>query len=424
MILPQNGRIVVIDDILEEGLPLVKVLAKNGVPTTYFTGKYDELPSEPLQDVRLVFLDIVIGTKQAEKNIISTLQGILKKIIGPQNSPYILIAWTMHNELIEKIRKLPGVCPPHITLNLEKAKCKIDNEKYDLDIIESRIKQELKEIGILHLFVLWENIVHESANRIIKEFTSFYDNDGNWNKNLSDVIFQLARAYIGKQLKKNNKKEIIQNGLLTFNGTFMDTLENAIQEFKPSAMNIKFDAVENITEEVSAKINSRLLLFESLKTNALHPGNIYEIENNSKLTMEIADVYDGKLENFGKKDELINQLKHVSLEVSPTCDFAQRKWRRSRLISGAMWPKDHCSNIKKAEYIYTSPYLAKNGSIFKLVFDLRYFTSLSFNTLKKMRPAFRVKHELLVDIQTHLARHISRPGVTFIEESRKRKKKN
>ena len=414
MILPQNGRVVVIDDEEKEGLPLIRILAKRGVPTTYFLGHYDDLPPEPLLDVRLVFLDIVIGTKQSDKNTISTLQGILKRIIGPKSSPYILIAWTKHNELVEKIRNLPGVCPPIKILNLEKAKCK-NGEDYNLDIIEAKLKQELEKAGVFHLFVLWENIVHKSAGRTIQEFASLNAHGGNWDKNLSNVVFHLAKAYAGAQLNENNKRGVIQNGLMTFSGTFLDTLETSIRDFNVSEIKMRFDSAGKISEEICAKINSKLLLLETLNTNALHPGNIYENENNPGHKVAIGDLFIKKLENYPEKDGFLKKLKYVLLEVSPTCDFAQGKWRKSRLLPGVMWPKAHFHKIKKkADYIYESPIFEKQGMVFKLVFDLRYLTSLSPNTMKKMQSAFRVKHELLVDIQSHLARHISRPGVTSL----------
>jgi hypothetical protein len=80
-----------------------------------------------------------------------------------------------------------------------------------------------------------------------------------------------------------------------------------------------------------------------------------------------------------------------------------------------MWPKEHSKKIKNANYIYKSPYFEANGRIFYLVFDLRILTSLSFDTLKKKKPVFRVKHEFLVDVQSCLARHMNRPGVISLE---------
>jgi len=43
MLLPRNGRIVVIDDKPEDALPLLKSLWKNGFGAIHFSGKREEL---------------------------------------------------------------------------------------------------------------------------------------------------------------------------------------------------------------------------------------------------------------------------------------------------------------------------------------------------------------------------------------------
>jgi len=107
MILPFNGRVVVIDDREDEGIPLLKTLSKYWVSVAYFTGKLDELPEQPFTDVRLVFLDIVLGTEgQDEKTKLSTALSIIEKVVNKEkNGPFILIAWTKHKELVEKMKQ-------------------------------------------------------------------------------------------------------------------------------------------------------------------------------------------------------------------------------------------------------------------------------------------------------------------------------
>ena len=428
MNLPKNGNIVVIDDTPEEALPLLKVLSRNHVPVTYFNGgESEELPDKPIENIRILFLDLNLVASTDAKTIRSALIMNLRKIVSEKNGSYILILWSLNDHKLESMiedlfeNELRAIKPTR-KLTLEKFKYFElgENNQYTtipnfLELIEEKIKRELQDIGVFQLFVLWENIVHDSSNQIVKEFTSFYNNDGDWNKNLSNVILQLARAYAGKQLKENSKDDILQNGLLTFSGTFMDTLQNAIREFNSSDIKLEFASDGNIPQDICAKINSKLLLLESLETAAVHPGNVYEIEDIQKYKIEIADLYNGELQNYSKKDQLFNQIKHILMEISPTCDFAQSKWKLSRLLPGVMWPIDHWKKINKADYIYTSsPYFEINGNIYKLVFDFRCLTSTDFATLEKMKPFFRIKHELLVDIQSHLARHINRPGVTFV----------
>ena len=419
MNLPENGRVIVVDDkIIEEGLPLIKALSKNGVPVTFFTGISDELPDQPLPDVRIIFLDIVLGTEgQSDKTKISTAVGVINRLIGNDNTyaPYLIIAWTKHEELIEGIKQSLRNNPPVFILDLEKNECKDGNGEYAIPIIENKLKEKLKEAKVFQLFIIWENLVHKASGKIVRDFSSFYKVDDNWNEKMSGIFYKLASAYTGRQIddKKVTVNETIKNALLTFNGTFLDTLENEIRSFADFDEASSIQDRSDIENKILAGINSKLLLLIDQFDNP-EPGCVYADEN-KEFTLKIDELFNGELVSFPEKDNLIQKLKHIFIEVSPSCDYAQDKWRVHRVIRGLMWPMEYFKKIKKADYIYTSPILEIENVVYKLVFDLRYLTSLPFEQLKGRSVMFKARHELLVDIQANIARHINRPGVISLE---------
>ena len=72
-----------------------------GIPFFYFEGTdEDELPSKTLSQIRIIFLDLVLGPETIEKNIISKIINILRRIIDPI-FPYIIISV---NQLVLSIR--------------------------------------------------------------------------------------------------------------------------------------------------------------------------------------------------------------------------------------------------------------------------------------------------------------------------------
>lgn len=408
MNLPENGRVIVIDDKYEEVESLLKVLSKNRVPVMYFTGNLEELPEQPFPDVRMIFLDIELGTEgQPEKTKLSTTAGVVQKIIGDKGNPYLIIAWTKYDKLLNGIRELLKDNPPLLMLNLEKSKCRDEKGKYEIGKIEEKLKEELRRVGIFHLFIIWENLVHNSAGRIVNDFSFFYPRDDNWNRNMCGVFHKLAEAYAGKQLQSG---ELIKNALLTFNETFLDTLENEIRNYTDIDEILFPDNEGTIANDILAEVNSRLLLIFD-PPNKPVPGNIYHIDREN-LKVKLDELFKG---NIPQKDNLINAVKYVFLEVSPSCDYAQNKWKLHRVLPGVICPIDHQNKIKKADYIYTSPLLKIDNGIYKFVFDLRYLTSLSFDNLKDKSPEFRIRHELLIDIQSKIAGHINRPGVISLE---------
>lgn len=426
MILPKSGRVVVIDNNIDEALPLLKVLSKNNVPTAYFTGEIEELPDRNLENIRLMFLDLKLIEVTVEKTIFSTLIKVLKKIISEQNGPYALILWTVHeldykDKLSEMFRDELNKIKPVITLALQKfhyfetndsgKKIPVENA---LALIENKIKAELKNVGIFHIFSMWENLVHKSAGAIVNDFSSFYSQDDNWNVNMSRIFWKLARAYGGKNIEIENANEITKNALFTFNNTFLDALESNIRINRSEEEDeIKFESGEikdEIKDEIKAKINSKLLLVES--DSSPKPGNIYETDNKKKeITLKIEELYKGDINSYSSKEDLIQRTRYIFVEVSPYCDYAQDKWRVHRILQGLLWPGEHSDKIKKADFIYTSPVFEIKKAVYKFVFDLRYLDSVSLGELEDSIPLLRIRHELLVDIQSHLARHINRPGV-------------
>ncbi|MDI6735241.1 MAG: hypothetical protein QME42_03445 [bacterium] len=414
MNLPENGRVVVIDDDYKEVESLLKVLSKNKVPVMYFTGILEELPEQPFSDVRIIFLDIELGTEgQPEKTKVSTTAGVIQKIIGNRSNPYLIIAWTKYDKLLNGIRKLLKDNPPLLMLNLEKSKCKDEKGKYEIGKIEEKLKEELKKAGIFHLFIIWENFVHNSAGKIVNDFSSFYSLDDNWNKNMCGVFHKLAKAYAGEQLPAGKVDELIKNALLAFNGTFLDTLENEIRNYIDIDKTLLPDDKGNIANDILAKVNSRLLLIFDIPDMPV-PGNIYF--NIKAPEAKIDELFNEKnIDTYQQKDDLNKKVKAIFLEVSPSCDYTQNKWKLHRVLPGVIWPVDYQKKINQADYIYTSRLFKIDNEIYKFVFDLRYLTSLSFDDLKDKRPEFRIRHELLIDIQSKIAGHINRPGVISLE---------
>ncbi len=424
MNIPKNGRIVVIDDNYEEAIPLLKVLAKSKIPSMYFSGLAEELPANTLENIRLVFLDLKLVSVIDEKTVISAIISVLEKIISKQNGPYILILWSMHDIDYRKgledsfQNQLSGIKPIMI-LTLKKTDYierddgeKINFVKNALKLIENKLIQELKKAGIFHLFIIWENLVHKSAGKIVNDFSSFYPLDENWNNNMCGVFQKLARAYAGKQLKDEETDKLIKDALLTFNGTFLDTLENEIRN-REKIEGLKINDSNNVNDDIIAQINSRLHLISQPPKNSV-PGNIY-YEWKDQDQVKIDDLFVGDINSYPQKDSFLMKLKYILLEVSPSCDYAQDKWKLHRVLHGLMWPENGFDKTKKADYIYTSPIFKVDNKIYKFVFDLRYLTTLLFGELTDKDPVLRIRHDLLVDIQSKIAGHINRPGVICLE---------
>ena len=97
MILPKNGRIVIVDDNIEEAAPLMKILSKNRIPFNYYSGlRAAEFPDNPNENkLRALFLDLNIFELTSDvKTVISSIHPILQAIIPDNPNPYLLIIWS------------------------------------------------------------------------------------------------------------------------------------------------------------------------------------------------------------------------------------------------------------------------------------------------------------------------------------------
>jgi len=423
MPLPQSGRVVVIDDNYNEVEAIIKMLSQQRISVTYFSGKLDELPEQPFPDVRIIFLDVVLsGLTVGNTTIVSALMGVLGKIVNKNNGPFVVVLWTKHPDHIEGLKNaLQNEGYKAIIIDLEKTDFFEKNGSFKSDSytkLKQRINGKLKEIDIFKIFIHWENVVNDAASRTVNNFSqlSEFKNKDEWNKNIKSIFNKMAEAWAGKTFDTEVSEEIIRNALFTFNGIFEDTFENLIQSDN-SIPEIVFSH-ENVMSEVVSKINTRLLLdFTGL--DRFNPGNIYIEENVEEILKDIMDINETQL------DDIKNNSIPIFAEITPLCDFLQDKMKLSRIIKGVLLPENTTDNngtniwkkIKKSDFVYTTPqfYYEDKNKLYKLVLDFKYFSSKSLSDIKNKKPIFRLRKDILNEIQIKLSSHISRTGVLFLD---------
>jgi len=523
MLLPTNGSVVIIDEKPEEALPIIKALSKSGISTTYYTGiTDDEFPNPASQIIRLVFLDLqLIDSITDEYQIATSLIQVLKKIISPQNGPYILVIWSKnyakYGAFFEKeIKKNENGISPACIVRLNKSDCldrvkiqSIDPEdfiseitdsltgslqedeillvqkkvKEGLDnhiqfefqaisnavtIIESAIEKELKKAGVFHLFIIWENLIKKAGSNTVAAISSTMESSDLWEQNMRDVIKRMAEARTGQNIITN--EVALKASMTTFTYSFSEELESKIREYNyPEYIQLESPFIiagkieENIlkivkfeddgkqkvklikNEEIvkgkeGLNINGLPKLSDGLKdpdksvvdkiataylqvphfiNTKLHielnpsleivPGNVYSIDVNEEIKRKYLLTY------FDKLPETYEKYRFVELEVSPICDYAQDKWKKSRLISGLIYPEQSTLKVKHHDNLYSvQPALIIDNSPCKLVFDFHLFKSLDKSVVEKREVWFRLKRELLLDIIANLSGQINRPGIAFV----------
>ena len=419
MNIPANGRVVVIDDkIEEEALPLIKALARTGVAVRFYTGKASELPASPLNGIRLIFLDLKLAGMEFTNDpadLINSLKPVLGRMIDKDNGPYILVGWTKHPEHLKKLCE--SLNPkPVLWLDLEKSKC-ITNGVCDLSKISKALKKKLANLEAFKLLFLWEHFVNESAYATVNDFRALFEGNADPNLALSGLLFKLAESHLGKHIKRKSIQEILANALLTLNVPFVDKLETHLGRLANyRSFKIKFPVLGSPAVEATttSKINARLHLAKDGAIDAV-PGNLYAPFNKTlkNLTKE---VLSGAIKNVDATTlkAIKSNAKGCIVEISASCDHALNKWKRHRIVPGFLISSLHHKHLKSNDALFVSPPFTSAkvfSESFYIVVDFSYFGCVGFKSLRRRKPICRLRKDLLVEIQTRLGRHINRPGI-------------
>lgn len=406
MILPRNGRTVVIDDNFEiHAFPLLKALYKNGFSSMYFSGERTELPGNPMDDVRVIFLDMELIRPADDNTKAAFTAKTLSKIIDlSANTFYFIIIWATHLELINYFWRYVDENPERncnfVTIKLDKALCAANN--FDISFIESEINSKLQSNKGYLFLANWENVINKSANDSICELLSLLEDEKDIDQKLLRIIKNLAIAYEGDHVN-NTSGQIVKNAMLAFNSIYKDSLERNTIDVSDDGFD--FNGVGEIqNKKIKAAINSKLLLCN----NSLNPkpGNIY-LETNNELHKNICfDLVDK--ERY--LEEVVANSQLISCEVSPFCDYAQKKWRVGRLVFGLFIDDGYFKRIKKADCLYKTPLLKYDDKVGFFVFDMRRAESKKLGKWKK-KIIFSMRYDLVVDLQHKIGGHCSRPGM-------------
>lgn len=285
MIIPDNGKVVIIDDKIEQVKELMMALSKNRIPFSYFQDESGEdLPEEGnhLKSVRLIFLDIVLdtGIDQSEKSVVSNALSRLDRIVGENNGPYFIFLWsTKYEKYGEKLKEEINTKPLFVNrrpidfIVLKKEEL----QKKGFEAIIEALDNEIKKFDSLNAFFYWESIINDSAGEITNELISLTNNPVEWNKNTKNILYRLSSAYWGKNIKNISPEESnrkVLGAYSTLNQVLADKIDlNTHTSYDKILDNILELEGEN-NPMLFAKINEKIHVDNNPQKNVDVPGSI------------------------------------------------------------------------------------------------------------------------------------------------------
>lgn len=168
-----------------------------------------------------------------------------------------------------------------------------------------------------------------------------------------------------------------------------------------------YNGQKNKENEIYSELNSKLFIDEINKNqNVIIPGNVYEIVNPSIVKPGLPNNVDVE--------------KYIAIELTPPCDFSQRKKVNSRLIKGFLCNIKYKEKFKK-EYYYKDMFPLKVGNIKNLQFvlDFRYLEVVEDSELtneSNYKVLFKVTPKLFADILQKFSSSYGRLGLSNIKQ--------
>jgi hypothetical protein len=291
MLLPNNGRIVIIDDNEDQAIPLIKALSKNKIPCTFHSEKEEDLPVTPYEDIRVLFLDINLTDSTDATTIRAVLIRTLQQLIKP-GTPYVLAIWSVKEDLVGLVLELftsdlKTICPlVHLQLRKsdffdyepESGKYNPSNPETLISDLSKRLSERFQGIDAFEAIIKWENLVNNSTSEVIRDIKELAADSGHTdlNESFKTIFFKLAEAMWGRQLKGAPDLELAIKAAGVFNNLLVDQLEFNINS------QLKIEVASQIKEYYTfssihkAKLNTKLLLSIDEVSKAI-PGNAYEL---------------------------------------------------------------------------------------------------------------------------------------------------
>lgn len=456
---PKNGSIVIVDDKYDEVEGLIRVFSSKGIPVTYFNGEPDKLIT--LNGVRIVILDLdlKLGVQDNEESqIISSVFFNLKKIVPKNNGGYILVVWSSRDselgEKVEsKIKKMKeekasilNEYPLEIVRISKNDVATLNNGKYDfsLEKIEAKINRLISDSSILNLITYWENKVIEASKNVVSNFYEITQTED--KQKLLLTLFADSSSPEGS-LDENT---IIAPAISPMSVLLSDQLSSKGNVHSLSAIGSELKTLlkqeGKIDLESVAGINTFYHIDKEISCNNA-PGSVYlyqtYMDNHScssqncstkwaedlpiamkdeiKIKVDKCIKFEKNDQNYNvtnaertqKQKEIRKNVVSIFLEFTPDCDYVQGHRKKLRLIFGLMYPIKAGVKIElsknKGSYIEL-PLVKYEGDIYNIILNLLTITGINEDAFCSIAPVFRIRKELLVDIQQKIASHIARPG--------------
>lgn len=438
-------RILVIDDKEEDGIKVAKAVWDSKYAIRFIRYDEEELiraGKQNMRGVRIIFMDMnligdgILGS--GSKNF-TAVQQALEYCLDAGNGPYVLITWSTWDRYAPELFKHLNERMPIL---LKPSLCKqLNKEDYaDRDgKLSEKIQEFIHELEAIGVLMSWEKCIQYASCETLCELIDIALRSGmeNTQDALRSVLYSLARAEGGRNLDRENAVKHLYSVLSQI---LYDNLADIRPDEEADLSELVYSGKDIEPKEPwSQKINTMLHLdLTDTESGTGHtPGDVFsypgkghglpipEEELNKFLRgqfMSLTEEQD-KTEFKAKIEEA---CRLVLVEITPPCDYSQKKFVWHRYVVAALVQQDfvdltrvlnrekEARDSRLPDFCWESPeFQIKENTPFRVIFNSRLIVSIppksEFHE-KVGKRLFRIRQPLLGDMIGWLSRQSSRQG--------------
>jgi hypothetical protein len=438
----QTARICVIDDEPKEYLPLIHALSRLGLGCLHIDGtRVEELPDKPIAGLRLVFLDMHLGTTGDANQVAAHTASVFAKVVSQTSGPTLVVFWTKHNDYVDAfksrlLQKWPNYLGRLVFARMEKP---IPEKSIDVAQLQAAIQSFLTDNAPLDVLWDWEQAVHDAATAttsalaglaVVRADVKPDDNEARMGTKVRSAFKFLLRLILDASAGRNATKESARKDLfLGLAPLHSDRLENNSTEAADSTAQLLLkEKPSEPTAAECAEINAMLLIAPvDEEVRRLCPGSMHTFTDGAMFQETFfqawpdiaAKIFDPNKTQPDERMELLKLCHPILLEVSADCDYAQRKRPVPRLLTGVLVPSAVVRQIEEQGKFNPAAYIHHCATVnlqvprgqWRPIFNSHYtFSVCQPSSLGWLQPIGRLRSGALDELRHWLAAHSNRPG--------------
>jgi len=428
-------RILVVDDMEQEGLDVARALWAIGLPVMFFhfTQARLEAHTNRAAGVRLVFMDInLLGGAFGDGGpAFAAVEQSLRTLLAENNGPYILATWSAHDDEAERLfaqlkERLPAVLVPVKSVRIEKEHFVGEANTAALQV---RVQALLEDAGNAKVLIEWERILCRAAGDTVNEVLSLARaaNAENPNAELGKVLRALAHAEASKHLTDQNAFRAAGTVL---NQVLSDVVERAPGLNDAACNTLVFNAAPAGDLAWKYRLN-RFLLVERTPGAARHaPGDVFLYPSDQVQAEGIGHAVNRDqfiTEHFvqeNKRNQLVegaagarkvDHWKLILIEISPPCDYSLDKVVWHRYAVGVELPLAD-RKLLESGLRRVDAFCMKDGTTpLQIAVDARLILTLPPDKIARLgERLYRVRERVATDLNGWIAAQHARQGYVSV----------